>query len=155
MTHRPRAERDSERARAAARAIDGSAMTSSAMDLALAQIGAAFDAAAEVNDFKLRVERLFWLGPHHPAVHARFRVQAAMLPGRELHAAIVVVERRWRDERRVFRIACAFGYGNRLSLEILREARLALRLMRFKGMHVEFGAALAALRNDFLAEAAE
>jgi len=42
-----------------------------------------------------------------------------------------------------------------LSLEVLREARLVLRLMRFKRMHAEFRVLVAALRGDFIAEAAE
>jgi hypothetical protein len=62
--------------------------------------------------------------------------------------AIGLVERCWRNERKAFQIASAFGYGNRLSLEVLREARLALRLMRFKRMEREFSAIAAALRGD-------
>jgi hypothetical protein len=55
------------------------------------------------------------------------------------------VERWWRDERKAFQIASAFGYGTRLSLEILCELRLILRLMRFKRMQSEFSAVLTAL----------
>ena len=102
------------------------------MDRALAQIGAAFGEAAAVNDFKLRVERLLRLGPTHPAVRARFAARAERLSGRDLAAATSIVERWWRDERRAFQIASAFGYGNRPSLEVLRELHLALRLMRLK-----------------------
>jgi hypothetical protein len=156
MPHRPRAARDAERLRAAA-AANGSA-NHSAMDRALAQIGAAFGEAAAVNDFKLRVERLFWLGPQHPTLRARFHARAEMLCGCNLATAMMKTERWWREERRTFQIASAFGYGNRLSLEVLREMRLVLRLMRFKNMHAEFAALTAALRGDvmeFPAEAAE
>lgn len=149
MPHRPRAARDAERLRAAATA------DRSAMDRALAQIEAAFGEAAAVNDFKLRVERLFRLGPHHPALRARFRARARMLSGCSLITAIVKTERWWREERRAFQIASAFGSGNRLSLEILCEARLALRLMRFKRMHAEFCTITTALHDDLIAEAAE
>jgi hypothetical protein len=76
MPHRPRAERDLQRGRAAARA--GTA--GSAIGAALAQIAAAFDEAAAINDFKLRIERCQRLGPQHPAVRARFRARAAVLP---------------------------------------------------------------------------
>ena len=145
MTHRPRAERDGECARAA---VIATGATSSAMDRTLAQIGAAFGEAAVVNDFKLRVERLFRLGPHHPAVRARFGSRAERSHSADLHLAIGLVERCWRNEREAFQIASAFGYGNRLSLEVLREARLALRLMRFKKMEREFSAIAAALRGD-------
>ena len=118
------------------------------MNLALAQISAAFGEAATVNDFKLRVERLFRLGPRHPAVRARFGSRAARSHSADLHLAIGLVERCWRNERKAFQIASAFGYGNRLSLEVLREARLALRLMRFKRMEREFGIIAAAVRGD-------
>jgi hypothetical protein len=157
MPHRPRAERDVERARAAA--IAARAADSSAMDRALAQIGAAFGDAAAVNDFKLRVERLLRFGPGHPAVRARFGARVDALSGRSLDAAIAAVERQWRNERRAFQIGSAFGYGNRLSLEILRELRLVLRLMRCKGMTSEFGEIAAVFRDGVsdaaLAQAAE
>ena len=38
------------------------------MAVALPQIGAAFDEAAMIDAYKIRVERLIRLGPHHPAV---------------------------------------------------------------------------------------
>ena len=78
-----------------------------------------------------------------------------MLYGRSLAAAIAAVERWWRDERKAFQIASALGYGNRLSLEALRELRLILRLLRFKDMHAEFGAIIAALCDEVTALAAE
>jgi hypothetical protein len=156
MPHRPRAERDFERARAAAaHATSSSAKGWSAMDRALAQIGAAFGETAAVNDFKLRVEQVLRLGPQHPVVRARFAARLDLLPRQTLDIAIAATERWWRTEQRVFQIASAFGYGNRLSLGVLRELRLALRLMRFKQMHAEFGAIVAALRDDIIAQAAE
>ena len=48
------------------------------------------------------------------------------------------MERWWRDERKAFQIASALGGGTRLSLEVLRELRLILRLMRFKRMQAEY-----------------
>jgi hypothetical protein len=138
----------------AATAAKGSA-DASAMDRALAQIEAAFGEAATVNDFKLRVEHLFRLGPYHPAMRARFRARAQMLSGCNLAVAVIRTERWWRDERRAFQIASALGTGSRLSLEVLREARLALRLMRCKRMHTEFRAIIAALHGEVIAEAAE
>jgi hypothetical protein len=153
MTHRPRAERDAERLRAAATAKGQT--NASAMDQALAQIEAAFGEAAAVNDFKLRAERLLRLGPYHPAVRARFRARAQMLSGCNLASAAARADRWWREERRAFQIASALGTGSRLSLEVLSEARLVLRLMRFKRMHAEFRILIAALRGDVAAEAAE
>src|SRR5215469_13848357 len=125
MPHRPRAVRDAERLRAVATA--NCSAGHSAMDHALAHIEAAFGEAAAINDFKLRVERLFRLGPHHPALRARFRTRAEMLAGCSLTIATARAERWWREEQRTFQIASAFGYGSRLSLEVLRELRLALR----------------------------
>jgi hypothetical protein len=155
MPYRRREERESERIRtAAARAAIGATM-GTAMDAALLQIGAAFDEAAALNDFKLRVERLLRLGPQHAAVRARFRARTERLHDAGLDAAIARVERWWRDERKAFQVASALGYGNRLSLEVLRELRLALRLMRFKRMQAEFGAIAAAVCDDALALAAE
>jgi len=128
MAHTPRSERDVQRVRRTAETADGERMP--AMAAALAQIGTAFDEAATINAFKMRVDRLILLGPDHPAVRARFGARAAMLSGRNLDGAIIVVERWWRDERKAFQIASAFGRGTRLSLEILSELRLILRLLR-------------------------
>jgi hypothetical protein len=153
MAHRRREERESERIRMAA--IAARSATGSAMDVALAQIGAAFDEAAAVNGFKLRVEHALRLGPQHDAVRARFGARAALLSGRSLDAAIAVTERWWRDERKAFQIASALGYGNRLSLEVLRELRLILRLMRYKKMQSQFGAMAAALCDETTLLAAE
>jgi hypothetical protein len=125
------------------------------MVIALAQIGAAFDEAAAVNGFKLHVERWLRLGPQHAAVRARFGARAERLSSFSLDAAIAAAERWWRDERKAFQIASALGRGNRLSLDVLRELRLILRLMRFKSMQVEFGAIAGAVRGDTFAIAAE
>ena len=126
-----------------------------AMAVALAQIGAAFDEAAVVNGFKMRVEHLMRLGPQHPAVRARFTARAALLTGRGLDAAIAITERWWRDERKAFQIASVFGTAPRLSLEVLRELRLILRWMRFNRTGAQFGAILEALCEAPIARAAE
>jgi hypothetical protein len=149
MAFRPREWRDRERARRAA--VTGQ----SALDSALAEIGAAFDQAAAVNAFKLRVERQLRLGPLHPAVRARFGARAALLHDRNLDAAVALVERWWRDERRAFFIASALGRGTRLPIEVLQELRLILRVMRFKRMQADFPAIVAALCDGPSAMAAE
>jgi hypothetical protein len=127
----------------------------SALDATLAEIGAGFDHAAAVNEFKLRVERWIRLGPQHGAVRARFGARAAMLSGRSLGTAVVVAERRWRDERRVFQLASALGYGNRHSLDVLRELRLILRLMRIKRMDGVYDEIIATLCEREMPMAAE
>ena len=114
MPYRRREERDRERARRAAATAQAGGQ--SALDVALTEIGAAFDQAAAVNGFKIRVERLMRRGPRHPALRARFGARAARLHGGDLDAAIATVERWWRDERKAFQIASALGGGTRLSL---------------------------------------
>lgn len=153
MPYLRREERDRERARRAAAAARTKGQP--ALDVALTEIGAAFDQAAVVNSFKIRVERLIRRGPHHPALRARFRARAALLYGRDLDAAIATVERWWRDERKAFQIASALGGGSRLSLEVLHELRLILRLMRFKRMAAEFHEIVGALCDRPRALAAE
>ena len=125
------------------------------MAVALAQIGAAFDEAAAINDFKLRVEDLLARGPRDAAVRARFSARAALLHGRSLDAAIILVECWWRDERKAFQVASALGCGTRLSLDVLRELRFILRLVRCKRMEAAYHAAVAALCEGPIAMAAE
>jgi hypothetical protein len=153
MPYRPRDTRDFERPRLAAAAARR--RTGSALDAALDEIGAAFDQAAAVNAFKLRVERWLRLGPQHGAVQARFGARAALLSGRRLDSAVVAAERWWRDQRKAFQIASALGCGNAVSLEVLRELRLILRLMRLKNMQREFDAIAAAIGETTLPLAAE
>jgi len=153
MAYAPRSARDVRRMRRAVEALGGE--TAPAMAAALAQIGTAFDEAAAINGFKMRLERLIALGPDHPVVRARFGARAAMLAGRSLNGTIATVERWWRDERKAFQIASAFGRTTRLSLEILGELRLILRLLRFKRMQAEYESILAALRDVQVATAAE
>ena len=153
MPYRPRNQRDLERARRAADAVQ--AQGGSAMDVALAQIGVAFDQASALNGFKLRAERFLRLGPHDPAVRARFGARAELLRGHSFDAAVALAERWWRDERKAFQIASALGGGNRLSLDVLSELRLILRIMRFKRMRAEFSCVIAALCDEPTAEAAE
>jgi hypothetical protein len=153
MPYRPRRQRDLERTRRAGAVAQ--AQGQPAINVAIAQIGAAFDAASTVNAFKLRVERWLRLGPQHPAVRARFGARAELLRSRNLAAAIALAERRWRAERKAFQIASAFGRGSRLSLDVLSELRLILRLLRRKRMQAEFPAIVAALCDDPIAMAAE
>jgi hypothetical protein len=146
MPRWPRSRFDLERARRAGAAAR--AQGASAMD-------AAFDQAAVVNAFKLRVEETWRRGPQHPAVRARFSARAELLRGRNLDAAIVLAERWWRAERKAFQLASVFGRGNSLSLDVLAELRLILRLMRWKRMRGQFSTILAALRDDPIRTAAE
>jgi hypothetical protein len=153
MPYRPRHQRDLERARHAA--ATARAQGRSAVDATLAQIGAAFDHASAINGFKLRVERFLRLGPQDRAVRARFGARAEMLRGRSLHAAGALAEHWWRDERKAFQITGALGGGNRLSLDVLCELRLILRVMRLKRMQAQFPHIIARLCNEPTAEAAE
>lgn len=153
MPYRPREQRDLERSRRVGAAARSAGQP--ALETALIQIGAAFDDAAIVNALKLRVERTLRLGPQHPVVRARYGARATVLGGRGLDAAIMTVERSWRDERKAFQIASALGRGNRLSLDVLTELRLILRLMRRRQMAAQFPAIVAALCEEPIAMAAE
>ncbi len=153
MAHTPRSERDVQRMHRAAETANGEPMP--AMAAALAQIGTAFDEAATINAFKMKIDRLIRLGPDHPVVRARFGARAAMLSGGDLDVAVFVVERWWRDERKAFQIASAFGRATRLSLEILSELRLILRLLRWKRMDAEYRVIVGALCDAPTAIAAE
>jgi len=141
-----RKERERRRIERAVEAARGEGAPAKAV--ALAQIGAAFDEAATINGFKLRIERMIALGPDHAAVRARYGSRAAMLAGSNLDVAIARIERWWRDERKAFQIASVFGSPTRLSLEVLRELRLILRLMRRKGMRKEYESIRAAAAGD-------
>jgi hypothetical protein len=153
MLRSRRQERERQRIDRLAAAARAAPM--SALDLALTQISAAFDATAAIADFKIRVERRLQLGPDHPALRARFGARAALLAGRSVNASVAMVERWWRDEQRAFQIASALGCASRLSLEVLRELRLILRLMRFKRMEAEFHDAIDVLCGRSFAIAAE
>ena len=153
MPRWPRSRLDRERARRAGAAAR--AAGASAVDAVLAEIATAFDEAAVVNAFKLRVEETWRHGPQHPAVRARFSARAELLRGKSLDTAVVLAERWWRAERKAFQIARAFGCGNSLSLDVLAELRLILRLMRWKRMRGQFPAILAALDDDPIRTAAE
>jgi len=153
MPYRPRQQRDLERVGRAATAAQTQGQ--SAMDVALAQIGAMFGEASIINVFKLKVERFLRLDPQDEEVRARFGVRAQLLRGRNLDGAVALVECWWRDERKAFQIASALGRGNRLSLEVLAELRLILRIMRFKQMQAEFSQIIAELNDEAIAEAAE
>jgi hypothetical protein len=156
--HRPRLERDLERAQRAAVAARSTTDNGArpALAAALAALEAAFDRAAAVNDLKIAVERHIRRGAEHPAVRARFVARAALLRTCDLDAAIVTIERWRRDEQRAFALASAFGRGSRLSLQVLDELRLLLRWLRFKRLHAAYANACAELcGNAAMLEAAE
>jgi hypothetical protein len=130
--------RQRDRARIDAAGDNAKANGASALDIALAKIDAAFGNAAVIAGQKIRVELLLQTDIHHLALRARFGARAQMLSGYDLDAAVAAVERWWRTETKAFAIASALGGGNRLSLDVLRDLRLILRWMRFKGMEKEF-----------------
>lgn len=134
-----------DRARIDAAGERARARGASALDVAFAKIDAAFGRSAAINNFKIRVELLLQTDIHHPALRARFGARAEMLAGYDLDGAVAALERWWRTETKAFAIASALGGGNRLSLDVLRELRLILRLMRFKRMEEKFCAVAATL----------
>jgi hypothetical protein len=84
-----------------------------------------------------------------------YGARAQLLSDHSLDATIALTERWWRDERKAFQITGALGCGNRLSLDVLSELRLMLRIMRFKRMRAQFPHILTELRDQSIAEAAE
>jgi hypothetical protein len=148
-----RRQRDRDRIRRAGEAVQ--AHGGSALDIALAKIDTAFDRVATINAFKIRVELLLQTDFHHPALRARFGARAEMLAHRNLAASVQIVERWWRNEQKAFALASAFGGGNRLSLDVLRELRLIQRWMRRKRMEKEFLQAVDTLSRSSVFLAAE
>ena len=67
---------------------------------------------------------------------------------RALNSAIAAVERWYLADRKAFQIASAFGGGNRLSLEVLKELRLVLRLLRFTGRAGQFHTIMAGVLGE-------
>jgi hypothetical protein len=127
----------------------------SALDVAFAKIDAAFGHTAASGSFKIRVELLLQTDIHHPALRARFGARAEMLAGYDLDAAVSAVERWWRTETKAFAIASALGGGTRLSVDVLRDLRLILRLARFRRMEREFEQAVDVLSRRPVDIAAE
>jgi hypothetical protein len=126
-----RADRDLARGRRAAslaRAGGGSAL-----EAAYAHIEATFAPAARHSIFKDRVAALVAGGAGHPAARYRYRRLAERYPAANLAAAIALVGR-MRDAEREARAAAIRSWGHssrpRLSLMILDELRLILRLVR-------------------------
>lgn len=102
-----------------------------AIEASLAMVAAAFDDFSIHNTFKQSIRRYIELGTGHPEVRARFGRRLAMLRGYDIDAAVYLVERALRAEHKAFQLAQTYGYGHpRLSLEVLRELRLMLRLAR-------------------------
>jgi hypothetical protein len=118
------------------------------LDATSAQIAAEFGHAAEINSFKLRVERAILSGPAHPAMQARYGWRMRGLRGMSLLGAIFVVERLYRHKRASFQIASALGYGDRLGLEMLRELRLILRWLLASGRACQFLSIVADVLDD-------
>jgi hypothetical protein len=95
-----------------------------------AHVAAAFGRAATINAFKLQVERFIKFGPEHPAVRARYGARVAALRGLSIETACACVDQWYRNEVKLYAVACVLGVGNRLSVAVLHELRLILRLIR-------------------------
>jgi hypothetical protein len=131
--HRKRERAVGESAAAKVRERGGSAL-----DAACADIRATFDSSARA--LKLRVLRAIKRGTGHPANRARYGARVAQLherlpflyrdPQAVIGGACAILKNWYRDEKRAYLIAAALGRGNRLSLDVLAELRLMLRLLR-------------------------
>ncbi len=153
MSEGRREAREFERIRmaeAAARAASGSAL-----DAALAEYRRGV--RRDRGDFRFQAQGRAHSVPRTGASGGagavwRTRRDAVRIAAR---LAVARAERWWRDERKAFQIASALGYGNRLSLDVLRELRVILRLMRYRHMHAQFGAIVAAVCDGAMPLAAE
>jgi hypothetical protein len=138
----PRRLRDEHRGQLAARqARDAGA---GAVDAAIARINATFGPAWDANYLKLSCESIIRMGADHPAVRARYTGRAEASGAGTLAEAIAVVEV-WRaaELRR--------PKPSRLSLQVLAELRLLLRLMRRRGLAWAFPLVMSALLGERVA----
>jgi len=125
---RPRKHRDINRGRIAS--LKAKAKGGSALQASLAEIGASFDQAALTNGLKLRVEDMIERGPCDDTVRARYGRRASMVVGYTLDQAIAKATQMLQDERERFEAASILGRPVRAPLELLRELRLILRMVR-------------------------
>lgn len=134
-----RAHRDQHRGELAARQARASG--ADAMTAAIAQIEAAFSPAIHINQTKLAVEHVIALGCDHPEVRARYGARARAGNARTLDDAIAVVEC-WRlaEQRRPGR--------SPLSLAVMAELALILRLMRMRGLAWTFPMVMARVMGE-------
>jgi hypothetical protein len=149
VPRRPRSERDLERAHnaaATARVTANGEAARPGLAAALAAIETAFGQAAVVND-PSRVRARGHTRPLCGASCPSSRKQSRHSHRRDRTLAARRAAR-LRDRERL-------RSGSRLPLAVLDELRLLLRWLRFKRMHAEYAAALAALNNAPMLEAAE
>jgi hypothetical protein len=110
------------------------------IDVALTEVGVTLDEAAKASAFKQRILGYLRLGTGHPIIRARFGRRAAMLRGYKIDAAIFLVNRWYGEAKRENHVGAAMGYGNPFSVEVLRELRAILRLIRRSEMRDHFPA---------------
>ena len=120
------------------------------MDAALAEIGAKFGVAAEIDRFKRRcrgIIRRYEQNPFDEGLFKRYGARAQLLRRSTTADAAAWVACRYATEQRRWRSNDA-----RLSLMVLRELRLLVRLMRAKRLDLQ--PVIADVLGDY-AEAAE
>lgn len=120
--------KDTARGKQAAAAVR--AKGGSAVEAMSAMIDATFDEAGKARSFKIRILDMIRRGTGHAAVRARYGRRAAELRGLHIDAAIFIATMKYFEVRRQHQIGTALGYGNQLSLDVLREIRMLLRLIR-------------------------
>lgn len=131
--------RDQHRGQSAAR--QARAAGADAITAALAQIDATFGPAWDANFLKRSVDDVIRMGADHPEVRARYAGRAIASGARTLAEAIDAVEL-WRaaEMRR--------PKPSRLSLQVLAELRLILRLMRWRALAWAYPLVVSALLAD-------
>ena len=133
-----RRDRDMQRGRRAQQTA--LAAGASAMDAAIAAVRTTFDRQHEINALKLTVEWAINRGTGDPLVRARYRNRALDLHLCNLDKSIIRIERWYREERKAQQTAMAVGGGSRLSLEVLAELRLLLRMIRRSSFRAHYPA---------------
>jgi hypothetical protein len=101
-------------------------------DALLRDVAALGGPAAETNRFKQRCRRMIRYGAGHPAVFARYWARAKALRGCTAAEAVAIVEVWYGTEKRRWR-----SNDHRLSLMVLSELRLLVRLMRAKRLDLQ------------------
>jgi len=135
----PRAERDAIRAKEAYDRAYRNSNHHPAFLATQAAIEAAFDESAGINSFKRRVEYAIKRGTGHPANRARYGGRLRALQDMNLADAIAAVEGWYRREEKHINDSLLIRYApqpSTLSLEVLRELRLMLRMLRVDGRSI-------------------
>ena len=124
--------------RANAAAHECKANGGTALDAMYASMHAGFDRSCEINSLKLSILHAIKLGTGHPLIRARYGERARMLKELPIDTAIWVVDKWYWIERG----------KSALSLNVLREMRVMLRMLRRSSLRDHLPAILSLVCDD-------